>query len=146
MKAITFTEYGSPEVLHLKEIAKPIPKDNEILVRVHATSVNIGDWAWNFKALTPAKFSMPFLLWLPSRLYFGISTRCNILEMNSPEKLKRSARTSLGSKGDPVFGSRGQSMGANAEYLAVPENSMVAINPNLSYEGVPRFHMEASPP
>ncbi|NUM47684.1 MAG: NAD(P)-dependent alcohol dehydrogenase [Anaerolineales bacterium] len=138
MKAIVYTKYGSPEVLQLKEIAKPTPKDNEILVRVHATSVNVGDlWARNFKAITPAKFSMPFLLWLPSRLFFGISKpNINILGNEFAGKVEEVGKgVTRFKKGDPVFGSRGQFMGANAEYLTVPENSLVAIKPaNMSYE------------
>ena len=65
MKAIVYTEYGSPDVLHLAEVAKPAPKDDEVLIRVHATPVNFGDLiARNFRSITPRKFSMPLLLWL----------------------------------------------------------------------------------
>ena len=69
MKAIVYTEYGPPDVLQIKEVAKPSPKDYELLIRVHVTSVNIGDiWARNFKAISPRKFSMPLPLWLRSNL------------------------------------------------------------------------------
>lgn len=72
MKAIVFTEYGSPEVLQLKDVPKPIPRDNEILIRVYATPVNYGDLtARNFANLTSGQFNMPALLYLPSRLAFG---------------------------------------------------------------------------
>lgn len=138
MKAITYTEYGSPEVLHIKEIAKPTPKDNEILIRIHAVSVGIGDlWARNFKAITPAKFSMPLLFWLPTILYFGVSKpKINILGSEFSGKVEAVGKdVTRFKKGDQVFGYRGQSMGANAEYLTVPENSMVALKPaNVSFD------------
>ncbi len=138
MKAIMYTEYGAPEVLQLHEIAKPTPKDNELLIRVHAVSVGIGDiWARNFKAITPGKFSMPGLFWLPARMYFGFSKpKVNILGAEFSGQVESVGKdVNLFKQGDPVFGYRGQSMGANAEYLCVPENSLVAIKPaNMTYE------------
>ena len=74
MKAVVYTEYGPPDVLHLQEVGKPTPKDNEIQVRIYATTVNVGDlWARNFAAITPRKSSMPLPLWLPTKLDFGLS-------------------------------------------------------------------------
>jgi NADPH:quinone reductase-like Zn-dependent oxidoreductase len=138
MKAIVYTEYGPPDVLQLTEVEKPAPRDNEILVRIHAGSVNIGDiWARNFREITPSKFTMPLPLWLPARMYFGFTKpRINILgsefagEIESVGKDVKRFR-----KGDQVFGYRGQSMGANAEYLCMPENGMIEIKPaNMTYE------------
>ena len=138
MKAIVYTEYGPPDVLHLKEVDKPAPKDKEILVRVYAISVNIGDiWARNFKEISPRKFSMPLPLWLPARMYFGFTKpKINILGSEFAGEIESVGKdVRLFKVGDPVFGYRGQSMGANAEYLCMAENGLVAIKPaNMTYE------------
>lgn len=138
MKAVIYTEYGPPEVLQLKEVEKPAPKENEMLIRIHATSVNIGDiWARNFREITPSRFTMPFPLWLPSRMYFGFTKpRINILGSEFAGKVEATGKdVKRFKKGDPVFGYRGQQMGANAEYLCVPEDGLVAIKPtNMTYE------------
>jgi NADPH:quinone reductase-like Zn-dependent oxidoreductase len=138
MKAIVYTEYGPPDVLHLKEVDKPAPKDKEILVRVYAISVNIGDiWARNFKEISPRKFSMPLPLWLPARMYFGFAKpKINILGSEFAGEIESVGKdVRLFKVGDPVFGYRGQSMGANAEYLCMAENGLVAIKPaNMTYE------------
>lgn len=138
MKAITFTEYGSPAVLKLNDVEKPTPNINEVLIRIHATSLNVGDlWARNFKAITPGKFSMPFLFWLPARMFFGWSKpKVNILGSEfSGEVEAVGSDVKRFKKGDRVFGYRGQSMGANAEYLCVSESGMIAPMPaNMTYE------------
>jgi NADPH:quinone reductase-like Zn-dependent oxidoreductase len=138
MKAIVYTEYGPPDVLQLKEVEKPAPKDNEILIRVYATSVNIGDlWARNFKEITPSRFTMPLPLWLPSRIYFGFTKpRINILGSEFAGEVEAVGRdVKRFRRGDQVFGYRGQNMGTNAEYLCMPEDGLVAIKPaNMTYE------------
>ena len=138
MKAIVYHEYGPPEVLKLEEIAKPSPKDNEIMIRVYATSVNIGDiWARNFKAISPREFSMPLPLWLPARMYFGFTKpKINILGSEFAGKVDTVGKdVKRFKKGDEVFGYRGQKMGANAEYLCMPEDGLVTNKPtNMTYE------------
>jgi NADPH:quinone reductase-like Zn-dependent oxidoreductase len=138
MKAIVYTEYGPPDVLQLKVVEKPAPTDNEILIRNHATTINIGDiWARNFKEITPSKFTMPLPLWLPSRMYFGFTKpRVNILGSEFAGEVEAVGKgVKRFRKGDQVFGYRGQKMGANAEYLCMPEDGLVAIKPvNMTYE------------
>lgn len=138
MKAIVYTEYGSPAVLHLEEVAKPAPKDNEILVRVYATPVNYGDLtARNFANLTPGEFNMPAPLWLPTRMAFGWNKpKINILGSELAGEVEAIGRQVKKFKpGDQVFAYVGMKMGANAEYLCLPENGTVALKPaNLTYE------------
>ena len=137
MKAIVYTEYGSPDVLHVAEVAKPEPKDNEVLIRVHAAPVNFGDLlARNFKAVSPRKFSMPLLFWLPARMAFGFrKPKKNILGSEFAGEVEAVGKSVTRFKpGDQVFGYRGQSMGAYAEYVCMPETGTLAIKPaNLTY-------------
>jgi NADPH:quinone reductase-like Zn-dependent oxidoreductase len=145
MKAIVSTEYGPPEVLKLKEIDKPQIEDNEILIRVHATTVTFGEIAArNFpKIMSPRKFTMPLILWLPSRIMFGIRKPKNkILGAEFSGEIEAIGKGSRQFKvGDQVFGYRGPSFGAYAEYLCMSEEGIVSKKPiNMTYEeaaGVP---------
>ena len=138
MKAIVYTEYGSPDVLHLAEVAKPAPKDNEVLIRVHATPVNFGDlMARNFKNVTPRKFNMPIFFWLPSRMAFGWrKPKKNVLGSEFAGVVAAvGAQVTRFKPGDEVFGYRGANMGAYAEYVCLPENGMLALKPaNMTFE------------
>ena len=138
MKAIVCTEYGGPQVLQLKEIEKPAAKDNEILIRIHATSVNFGDtMARNFKAITPRQFNMPFLFWLLTKISFGLrQPKITVLGNEFAGEIEAVGRDVKRFKqGDQIFGYPGQSFGAYAEYLCMPEDSVLAIKPtNMTYE------------
>ncbi len=138
MKAIVYTKYGPPDVLELKEVEKPAPKDNEVLIRVHATSVNFGDiLARNFIEISPGKFSMPLLFWFFAKMYFGFTKpKITILGNEFAGQIESAGKdVNLFKKGDQVFGYLGQNMGAYAEYLCMPENGCVTIKPaNMTYE------------
>ncbi len=138
MKAIVCTEYGTPDVLQLKEVVKPTPKDNEVLIRVYATSVNFGDlMARNFKAVSPRKFNMPFLFWLLAKISFGLrKPNITILGSELAGEIEAVGKdVNRFKKGDRVFGYPGQSFGAYAEHICLPESGTVALKPvNLSYE------------
>lgn len=127
-----YTEYGSPDVLQFKEVARPAPKDHELLIRVRATSVGFGDlMARNFKAVSPGKFTMPFLFWLLAKLSFGLrEPKVAILGSEFSGEVEAVGKEVTSFKpGDPVFGYLGQSMGAYAEYLCVPETGVLALKP-----------------
>lgn len=138
MKAIACTEYGTPDVLQLKELAKPTPKENEVLIRVYATSVNFGDlMARNFKAVSPRKFNMPFVIWLMAKLSFGLrKPNITILGSELAGEIEAVGKNvNRFKKGDRVFGYPGPSFGAYAEYLCMPEDGCLTNKPaNMTYE------------
>ena len=138
MKAITYTEYGSPDVLQLREIAKPEPKDNEILIRIRATRVNYGDMlARKFGSVTTKDFNMPGILLLPARMEFGIrKPKKYILGSEFSGEIEAVGKEITRFKvGDAVFGYRGPLFGAYAEYLCMPESGLVTHKPaNMSFE------------
>jgi NADPH:quinone reductase-like Zn-dependent oxidoreductase len=138
MKAIVCTTYGSPDVLQLKEVAKPTPRDNEVLIRVHATSVNFGDMmARNLRAISPREFNMPFIFWLLAKISLGLrEPKIPILGSELAGEIESVGKdVKRFKKGDQVFGYPGQSFGAYAEYLCMPENGVLAGRPaNMTYE------------
>jgi NADPH:quinone reductase-like Zn-dependent oxidoreductase len=138
MKAIVYTKYGGPDVLHLTELEKPFPKDNEVLIRIHAVSVNYGDIiARNFKNISPREFNMPSLFWIMARFTFGLNKPKKTILGNSfagkVEAIGKSVK--LFKKDDDVFGCREEKMRAYAEFLCMSENAILAEKPsNMNYE------------
>ncbi|RJE89629.1 NAD(P)-dependent alcohol dehydrogenase [Paenibacillus sp. 1011MAR3C5] len=130
MKAIVCPKYGSPEVLQIKEVDKPIPKPNEIRVRVYATTVTTGD-------CRVRGFNSPLVFWIPMRLFLGIrKPRQPILgvELAGEVEAVGQAVTQF-KKGDRVFALTGMRFGGYAEYACLPENSLVAPIPaQVAYE------------
>ena len=131
MKAIVCTKYGPPEVLQMKEIAKPVPQDNELLVKVQATTAHIGDTRMR-------SFNVPRSQWLFARLYLGIlKPKRPILGMELAGEVAAVGKNVTKFKvGDPVIASTmGANFGGYAEYKCLPEAGMVVIKPaNISYE------------
>jgi len=138
MRAIVYTEYGPPDVLHIAELEKPIPKDSELLVKVYARSVNFGDlMARNFGNISPRQFNMPMPLWIPSRFAFGWRRpRKQILGSEFAGVVEAVGQGVTRFKaGDEVFGYRGPNVGCNAEYLCMAEDGLVAAKPtNVTFE------------
>jgi len=135
MKAIIWTNYGPPDVLQLQEVEQPTPKDDEVRIRIYATTVTTGDCELR-------RLKLPLYFSLPMRIYVGFRkpTRITIPGMELAGEIEAAGKAVTRFRpGDQVFGTTGFSMGAYAEYICLPEDGKeadgsLAIKPaNMTY-------------
>lgn len=130
MKAIVCTQYGTADVLKLREVDQVIPKDNEVRIKVHATTVTAGD-------IRVRAFQSPLLLWIPMRLVLGLrKPRIPVLGVELSGVVEAVGKSVTRFKiGDSVFALTGMKFGGHAEYACLSETSLMEIMPgNVSYE------------
>lgn len=125
MKAIVCTKYGSPDVLQLKEVEKPVPKDNEVLIKVYSSSVTRAD--------TMMRKGTPFY----GRFFIGLTKPKNPITGTGFAGIIEDTgkAVKIFKKDDPVFGETGVGFSANAEYVCISENGLLTAKPeNISFE------------
>jgi NADPH:quinone reductase-like Zn-dependent oxidoreductase len=136
MKAIIWTKYGSPDVLQLREVTKPTPRDNEVLIKIHAATASTPDSEMR-------RLKLPLFFAVALRAYIGLikPTRVTILGAEFAGEVESAGKDVTGYKpGEQVFGYTGLSMGTYAEYMCMAEDSsgmagVFARKPlNMSYE------------
>ncbi len=148
MKAVIWTRYGPPEGLQLQEVEKPAPGENEVLVKIHATTVTAGDCEMR-------RLQLPLMLSMPVRVYAGLlrPTRIPILGQELAGEVEAVGKNVKSYKaGDQVFGTTGFGFGAYAEYICLPgkpndmQGALAPKPANLTYEeaaAVPTAGFEA---
>ena len=133
MKAIFCTQYGPPDVLKVREVEKPAPKPNEVLIRIRATTVSAADCELR-------RFDFPGWVWLPVRLWFGLlKPRVRVFGQELAGEIEETGKDARSfKKGDRVFAATGMGLGAHAEYICLPETpmggAMARMPSNLSFE------------
>ena len=126
MKAVVCTNYGPPEVLLITEIEKPVPNHNEVLVRVHSTTVTAADYRVR-------SFDVPVCFWLPARLELGLRRpRKPVLGMEVSGKIEAIGKdVKTFKKGEKVFAATLQSFGGYAEFICIAEDGPIVIKPTF---------------
>ena len=130
MKAIVFHKYGAPDVLKLEEVEKPVPRDNEVLIKILAATVTAGDCEMR-------RFDFPLWLWLILRLYIGLfKPRIKILGQELAGEIEAIGKDVTGFKvGDQIFAPTEMSLGAYTEYICLPDHKAIVLKPvNMSFE------------
>ncbi len=131
MKGIVWTKYGGPEVLQFRELDKPTPQDNEVLIKIHATTVIAGDCE-----MRSSKFSSRFM-WFVMRMWLGLrKPKRNLLGQEFAGEIEAVGKDiTLFSKGNQIFANIGIELGCYAEYICLPEDGLLTIKPdNMTYE------------
>ncbi len=129
MKAAIWIAYGAPDVLEVRDVEEPTPKNNEVMVKIVSSAVTTGDCRMR-------RFDVPSGFWLPTRLAFGLfRPRKKIAGMDfSGEVVAVGKGVSLFKEGDRVFGTTGMALGANAEYTCIAENkALIGIPDSISH-------------
>jgi NADPH:quinone reductase-like Zn-dependent oxidoreductase len=142
MKAILHTKFGPPDELQLTEVKKPVPKHNEVLIKIHATTVTSTDWNVRNFTFVPGVFQLPARLFM-----FGVfKPRINILGIDLAGEIEAIGKDVVRFKeGDQVFGTSGMAFGAHAEYTCVPEDGVVTTKPaNMAWEETAPIFLGAS--
>jgi NADPH:quinone reductase-like Zn-dependent oxidoreductase len=125
MKAIIYTEYGSPDVIQFKDVEKPTPKADEVLIKVHAASVNAGDW--HYLRGTPWLFRLVAGLLKPKNIFLGADVAGRVAAVGK--------NVTQFQPGDAVFGDLSAcGRGTFAEYVCASETALVLKPANLSFE------------